>query len=129
MGFCSENKERIGELIGLAKNGTEDIFGAIGAKKDELMKSAKDLKDVKANDLLAAVKLNELMKKEEPEKKKSPIVTILAVIGAIVAVAGIAFAVYKYFAPDYLEDFDDDMDFDDDDDLFEDEDLEDSSKE
>ena len=38
MGFCSENKERIEELIGLAKNGTEDIFGAIGAKKDELMK-------------------------------------------------------------------------------------------
>ena len=50
-------------------------------------------------------------------------------IGQFAAVAAIAFAVYKYFTPDYLEDFDDDPDFDDDDDLFEDEDLEDSSKE
>ena len=32
----------------------------------------------------------------------------LAVIGAIAAVAGIAYAVYNYFTPDYLEDFDDD---------------------
>ncbi|MCR5651006.1 MAG: DUF4366 domain-containing protein [Lachnospiraceae bacterium] len=93
------------------------------------MRNAKDLKDMKANDILAAVKLNELVKKEEEPKKKSPVVTILAIIGAVAAVAAIAFAVYKYFTPDYLEDFDDDPDFDDDDDLFEDEDLEDSSKE
>ena len=41
------------------------------------------------------------------------------------AVAGIAYAVYRYFTPDYLDDFDDedfeDEDFDDD---FEDEDIE-----
>ena len=39
------------------------------------------------------------------------------IIGAIAAVAGIAFAVYKYLTPDYLEDFDPDDysdDFDDD---------------
>ena len=36
------------------------------------------------------------------------------------AVAGIAFAVYRFFAPDYLEDFEEDFD-DDFDDYFEDE--------
>ena len=33
-------------------------------------------------------------------------------IGAIAAVAGIAFAVYKFFTPDYLEDFEEDFDDD-----------------
>ena len=36
----------------------------------------------------------------------------MAIIGAIAAVAGIAFAVYKFFTPDYLEDFEDDFDDD-----------------
>ena len=39
------------------------------------------------------------------------------------AVAGIAYAVYRYFTPDYLEDFEDedyDDDFEDEDDEFED---------
>ena len=127
MSVCS--REKIDDIITIAKNGTESFVENISTKKDELMKNAKDLKDVKANDILAAVKLNELVKKEEPEpKKKSPIVTILAIVGAITAVAAIAYAVYKYFAPDYLEDFDDDADFDDEDDLFEDEDLEEPLK-
>ncbi|MBF1261482.1 MAG: DUF4366 domain-containing protein, partial [Lachnoanaerobaculum sp.] len=43
------------------------------------------------------------------------------IIGAIAAVAGIAFAVYKFFTPDYLEDFeedfDDDFDYDFDDEI------------
>ncbi|MCR5488349.1 MAG: DUF4366 domain-containing protein [Lachnospiraceae bacterium] len=95
----------------------------MNGKKDELIKNAKELKDVKANDILAAVKLNELVKKEEEQKKKNPILVCLAIIGAIAAVAGIAYAVYRYFTPDYLEDFDDDPDFDDDEDFFEDETL------
>ncbi len=45
----------------------------------------------------------------------------MAIIGAIAAVAGIAFAVYKFFTPDYLEDFeedfDDDFDYDFDDEI------------
>ena len=32
---------------------------------------------------------------------------ILAIIGAIVVIAGIAFAVYRFCAPEYLDDFDD----------------------
>ena len=63
----------------------------------------------KIEDLLNAAKVNELIhKKELEEKNKNTIMITLAVIGAIAAVAGIAFAVYKYFTPDYLEDFDDD---------------------
>lgn len=53
----------------------------------------------------------------ENEKTCNKICTILAIIGAIVFIAGIAYAVVKFCMPDYLEDFDD---FDDDD--FEDED-------
>ena len=66
----------------------------------------------KLSELLAATKLNELIhKKEDPiEKKKHTVIFILAIVGAIAAIAGIAYAVYKYMTPDYLEDFDDDFD-------------------
>lgn len=118
------NKEKFEEFLNAAKSGTDDILSSVNAKREELLKNAKDLKEIKANDLLAAVKLNELMKKnEEPEKKKdNPFVIALAVIGAIAAAAAIIYGLYRYFTPDYLEDFDDDQDFDsDEDDLFEDE--------
>ena len=71
----------------------------------------------KFEDLINAAKVSELLhKKELEEKNKNAIVIVLAVLGAIAAVAGIAFAVYKYLTPDYLEDFDPDYsdDFDDD---------------
>ena len=70
----------------------------------------------KIEDFLNAVKLGELLHRKE-EKKKNTIVCILAVIGAIATVAAIAYAVYRYFTPDYLEDFEDDFedDFDEDD--------------
>ena len=65
----------------------------------------------KIEDLLAA------LKKKEDEKEKNTVLWVLAIIGAV---AGIAFAVYRFFAPDYLEDFEEDFD-DDFDDYFEDE--------
>jgi flagellar basal body-associated protein FliL len=68
----------------------------------------------KIEDLLAA------LKKKEDEKEKNTVLWVLAIIGAVAAVAGIAFAVYRFFAPDYLEDFEEDFD-DDYDDYFEDE--------
>ena len=60
------------------------------------------------------------LKKKEDEKQKNTVLWVLAVIGAVAAVAGIAFAVYRFFTPDYLEDFEEDFD-DDFDDYFEDE--------
>ena len=68
----------------------------------------------KIEDLLAA------LKKKEDEKEKNTVLWVLAIVGAVAAVAGIAFAVYRFFAPDYLEDFEEDFD-DDYDDYFEDE--------
>lgn len=68
----------------------------------------------KFEELLATTKLNELVaKKDDDEKMKKVILWALAIIGAVAAVAGIAYAVYRFLAPDYLEDFEDD-DFDDD---------------
>ena len=67
----------------------------------------------KLSDLLEMAKVSDIITKKEKEDNK--IVWALAIIGAIAAVAGIAFAVYKYLAPDYMDDFDDDF-FDDEDD-------------
>ena len=112
-------------LFTSAKEGGASLINSISGKKEELasqIRSYRENNDIK--DILAASKLNEILRKDEEEaemSKKSPIVTVLAVIGAIAAVACIAFAVYKYFTPDYLDDFDDGDDFDDEDDLFEDE--------
>jgi flagellar basal body-associated protein FliL len=110
-----------------AKSSGVNLLNTLGAKKEELRSQVRDFRDNNdIKDILAAAKLNEILKKDEEEEemsKKSPIVTILAIIGAVVAVACIAFAVYKYFTPDYLDDFDEgDDDFDDEDELFEDED-------
>ncbi len=71
----------------------------------------------KVEDLLNTVKAVDLLKKkdEEPEtdkKCKGCIKWILIIIGAVAVIAGIAYAVYKFFAPDYLEDFEDDFDDD-----------------
>ena len=76
----------------------------------------------RVEEIMNTTKLNELIhKREEDEKKKNCILWVLAIIGAVAAVAGIAYAVYRFFTPDYLEDFEDDFDDDFDDDFFEDE--------
>ena len=54
-----------------------------------------------------------LQKKERDEEKgKNVLIWVLAIVGAVEAVAGIAYAVYRFFTPDYLEDFEDDFDDD-----------------
>ena len=66
----------------------------------------------RVEELIAETKLNELLRKKEEEKSKNIIVWVLAVLGAVAAVAGIAYAVYCFLTPDYLEDFEDDFDDD-----------------
>ena len=74
----------------------------------------------KLEEVLGSARVNELFgRKQEEEKKISPVV-----IGAVAAVAAIAYAVYRYLIPDYLEDFEDDFDDDFEDDFFEDEEPE-----
>ena len=69
----------------------------------------------RVEELLAA------LNKKEEEKRQNTLLWGLAIIGAVAAIAGIAYAVYRFLAPNYLEDFEDDFD-DDFDDYFEDED-------
>ena len=68
----------------------------------------------KVDELIAA------LTKREEERTKNTVLWALASIGAVAAVAGIAYAVYRFLTPDYLEDFEEDFD-DDFDDYFEDE--------
>lgn len=75
-------------------------------------------------DVLTHSKLYEYLGKQVPvvveePKKKNTLVKIFAVIGVVAAVAGVAYAVYRYFKPDYLEDYEEDyMDDDFEDDFF-----------
>ena len=69
----------------------------------------------KLSDLLEMAKVSDIIATKK-EKEDNKIVWALAIIGAIAAVAGIAFAVYKYLTPDYMDDFDEDDDDSDDDD-------------
>ena len=65
-----------------------------------------------------------LKREEEKEKKCNLVICILGAVLVIAAIAGIAYAVYRFMKPDYLEDFEDDIDdeFDYDDDFFDDDD-------
>ena len=68
-------------------------------------------------EIIAASKINDLLhKNEEKDRHSKTVLWILAVIGAVAAVAGIAYAVYRFVTPDYLEDFEEDFE----DDCFED---------
>ncbi len=75
----------------------------------------------KVEELIAETKLNDLLHRNESEKHKNTVIWVLAIIGAVAAVAAIAFAVYRFVTPDYLVDFEDDFD-DDFDDYFSEED-------
>ena len=77
------------------------------------------------DELISMAKLNSLInaKKEDDESRK--VLWVLAIIGAIAAVAGIAALVYKYLSPDYLDDVDEDFEDDFDDDFFDDDDEDD----
>lgn len=65
-----------------------------------------------------------LKREEAKEKKCNLVICIVGTVLVIAAIAGIAYAVYRFMKPDYLEDYEDDIDdeFDYDDDFFDDED-------
>ncbi len=78
----------------------------------------------KIEELLSAVKLNDLIsRKQIEEKKKNKALCVIAIIAAVAAIAAVVYAIYKRCTPDYLEDFDEDFDDDYEDD-FEDETFE-----
>ena len=73
-------------------------------------------------EILAATKINDLIQKKDDEDIKKTVLWILAIVGAIAAIAGIAYAVYRFVTPGYLEDFEDDFDDDFEDEFLADED-------
>ena len=74
------------------------------------------LASTKVGDVLDAAKLNKFLKRqEEEEKKPSKFVIVFAVIGIVVAVAAAIYGIYRFFTPDYLDEFDNDF-FEDEDD-------------
>ena len=82
----------------------------------------------KIEDMISATKLNEILHKRDEDKIKKTVLWILAIVGAIVAIGAIAYAVYRFVTPNYLEDFEDDFEdeFEDD---FEDDYFEEENKE
>ena len=77
----------------------------------------------KIEELIEQLKIYTGLVEKKPEKKKcnvcAIIVSVLAVIGALVA---IGYALYRFLGPSYFEDFEDDYEEDFDDDFFEDDD-------
>ena len=74
-------------------------------------------------DMIQETKLYEMLQKRDQDKVKKTVLWILAIVGAVVAIAGIAYAVYRFVTPKYLEEFEEDFDDDFEDDFFEDEEL------
>lgn len=77
----------------------------------------------KIEEMISATKLSEVLQKRDDDKMKKTIIWILAIVGAVVAIGAIAYAVYRYFTPDYLEDFEEEFEDDFDDDYFDDEEI------
>ena len=77
----------------------------------------------KIEEMITETKLYEMLKKRDQDKAKKTILCILAVVGGVVAIAWIAYVVYRFLSPDYLDDFEEDLDDDFEEDFFEDEDL------
>lgn len=77
----------------------------------------------KIEEMISATKLNEVLQKRDDDKIKKTILWILAIVGAVVAIGAIAYAVYRFFTPDYLEDFEEEFEDDFEDDYFDDEEV------
>jgi len=82
----------------------------------------------KLDNMMDMAKWKEFCCKKEEKKECNVLVWVFAIIGVVVAVAGIAYLIYRYFSPNYLDDFEDDFEDDfideedeDDDDFYEDE--------
>ncbi len=85
-----------------------------------LLKGVNDMN----NDLISIAKLNELFSKKIDEERKTKLLWILAIVGAVAAVVVAAHYIYKFFAPDYMDDFEDEFEDEFEDDFFDDEDDE-----
>lgn len=115
------NYDSVRAALDEAKIGASQLYDSLRAKNY--------LKNVSAEEILATLKLKEIVDsnrgKEMEQKKNNALVTVLAVIGILALIAGTIYAIYCYFTPDYLDDYDEAED-ELDEDFFEDELDEDS---
>ena len=80
------------------------------------------LQDVKASDLLAAVKLNEIVEEGEDRHGRETIKNAIIIAVVVTFVIAVIYAIYKYLSPEYLGDeYEEDMENDFAEDPFEDE--------
>jgi len=105
----------------------DEILKIVKAQEEIGLAKAKNIIDeVKSYDY-SDVSIPDIFKKEEPAPKKckSKVTCVVCIIIAVILVALVIYGLYRYFTPDYLDDFDDDFDDDDfdDDDFFEDEEV------
>lgn len=69
----------------------------------------------KKEDILSAQQFKDIVakiKSDEKEEKSNKLAAIAITISVVVLIAGIAYLIYRYLAPDYLEDFEDDFEDD-----------------
>ena len=66
----------------------------------------------KIEDMIAGAKLQEVFGKKNECKAKKVVIWVLAIVGVVVTIAAIAYAVYRFLTPDYLEDFEEEFEDD-----------------
>lgn len=88
-------------------------------------KGARDFAMDRVDDILTATKINDILHRNEVQKKKKKNVVgiVLAVVGGVAVLAAAAYGVYRYFTPDYLDEFEDEFEEDDFDDDFAESDI------
>lgn len=121
MGLIS-NYEKVRDVLDFVRNGATGVSD--GIKRIRAGFSGNSLDEVNAGELLATMKLNEMVEEGEEKKAKNKVKTILIVIAVLAIIGVICYALYKYFSPDYLDEYEDDMEDEFEDDFFEDEDDE-----
>ena len=60
-------------------------------------------------EMISAEKIGRILKKRDDDKIKKTVLWVLAILGAMVAIAGVAYAVYRLVTPNYLKNFDEDF--------------------
>lgn len=75
-------------------------------------------------DIIALKRIKELIQGKEEEEKVSCACYVVGIILAVLALVAFCYAVYKYFKPDNVDDFDSEFDDEFDDEFFYDDDEE-----
>ena len=77
----------------------------------------------KMEGMISTSNLQKILARRDNEKMKKTITWILAIVGVITTIAAIAYAVYRFVTPDYLDDLDDEFEDDYEEDCFENEEV------